>query len=39
MTLVLVTHDAGIAAHADYSIHIKDGTVADAVPSGGRLDE
>jgi ABC-type lipoprotein export system ATPase subunit len=39
MTLVLVTHDEAIAARADYTVHIKDGMVADAVQSAGRLDE
>jgi len=38
MTLVLVTHDETVAARADYTIHIKDGMVADSVPSVRRLD-
>ncbi len=30
MTVILVTHDADIAAHARRVIHVKDGKIADS---------
>ena len=34
-TIVLVTHDERIAAHADRVIHLRDGKLADALPRAG----
>ena len=34
-TVLLVTHDAGVADYADRTVHVGDGTVTAAVPVGG----
>jgi len=36
MTIVMVTHDADIAAQADRTIHIRDGAVSDDLQNGQR---
>lgn len=34
-TVVMVTHDAGVAGYADRTVHVSDGMVSSAVPVGG----